>query len=177
MDSLQCCTGVDNSGANSCTITRGRSPGTPDLGFLADIIFWYVSKLSIMRGGCSEKIASIANKLETHTRTETVRVKMLIPNSCQKTTPQKRKCCTSMNPESTQHQSDVSSPAKKQKLNTLINFWGGGGAKVKAQFMNNHASSTDKKISNLATTQNTETHARQMSCSGDNPVGGGQGAS
>ena len=80
-----------------------------------------------------------------------------------------------MNPESTQCQSDVSSPAKKQRLNTLVNFW--GGAEVKAQFMNNHASSTstNKKISNLATTQNTEAHARQKSCSGDNPVGGGQG--
>ena len=56
-----------------------------------------------MRCGCSEKIASIANKLETHTRTETVtvKVKMLIPNSCQKTTPQKRKCHSSMNPELT----------------------------------------------------------------------------
>ena len=130
-----------------------------------------------MQGGCSEKIANIANKLETHTRTETVPVKMLIPNSCQKTTPQKRKCHSSMNPELTLYQSDVSSPAKKQRFNTLINFWGGGGTKVKAQFMNNHASSTstNQKISKIATTQNTEAHARQKSCSGDNPVGGGQG--
>ena len=69
-----------------------------------------------------------------------------------------------MNPELTLYQSDVSSPAKKQRFNTLINFWRCGGAKVKAQFMNNHTSSTstailsnktNKKISNVATTQNT----------------------
>ena len=133
--------------------------------------------LNFMRGGCSEKISNIANKLETHTRTEPVKVRMLVPNDCQQTTPQKRKCHMRMKTESTQWQFDVSSPAKRQKLNTLINFWGGGGTKVKAQFMNNHASSTstNKKISNLATTQNTEAHARQKSCSGDNPVGGGQG--
>ena len=54
-----------------------------------------------MQGGCSDKIANIAKKLETHTRTETVTVKMLISNSCQKTTLQKRKSHSSMNPEST----------------------------------------------------------------------------
>ena len=62
-----------------------------------------------MRGGCSERISIIAKKLETHTRTETVRVRTLLPNVCQKTTPQKRKCHMRMNPESTQYQSDVSS--------------------------------------------------------------------
>ena len=129
-----------------------------------------------MRGGCSERISIIAKKLETHTRTETVRVRTLLPNVCQKTTPQKRKCHMRMKPESTQSQSDVCSPAKKQKLNSLINFWG-GGAKIKGQFMNDHDNSTTTTIllSSLATTHNTETHARQMSYSGDNPVGGGTG--
>ena len=75
-----------------------------------------------MRGGCSEKIARIASKLETDTRTETVKVKMFVPDGGQMTTPKKRKCHSSMNPESTQHQSDVFSPAKKQRLNNLMIF-------------------------------------------------------
>ena len=130
-----------------------------------------------MRGGCSEKIASITNKLETHTPTETAKVKILVPDGGQLTTPQKRKCHSSMNPESTQHQSNVCSPAKKQRFNNLINFW--GGAKVKTQVMNSHTSSkASKKISSLATTQNTETQAGKMLPSENDPVSGvGEGLS
>ena len=58
-------------------------------------------------------------------------------------------------------------PAKRQELNGLINFW---GSKVKKPSMN-HASS-NANTEDIATTHNTETHARQLSKSEDNPSGG-----
>ena len=80
-----------------------------------------------------------------------------------------------MNPELNQHQSDVESPAKRQKMNDLINFWG-GGANMKRQFKNNPASlnfnwrnGNEDKVK----IQNTETHPWQRSYSGNNPGGGG----
>ena len=127
---------------------------------------------NFMTGRCTEKISSIASRLVTHTRTNSVKVRVLLSNGCQQTTPQKRKSDTRMNPELTQCHSDVGSPAKRQRLNNLINFLG-GGANMKTQFMNSHASSN----SNSEETSNihiTETHTWQKTCSEDNP-GGGRG--